>query len=92
MKLRFTWVMMLCFLIPHICHSQTITLEDFLQRIQETHPFFESESLSVEIESTAQEGLLGGEDWNINGTTFFTHQKLLASSSFSGIVILSRFR
>jgi outer membrane protein TolC len=83
MKLRFLWMMMICLITPHPCYSQTITLEDFLHRIQETHPFFEKESLSVEIENMAQQALLGDEDWNLSGTSFFTHQKLLASSSFS---------
>ena len=31
--------------------AQTITLDDFLGRIQERHPFFEKESLTVEIET-----------------------------------------
>lgn len=83
MKLRILLLIMIWLITPHQCYSQTITLDEFLQRIQATHPFFESESLSVEIEILAQEGLLGGEDWNITGTSFFTHQKLLASSSFS---------
>jgi outer membrane protein TolC len=83
MKLPFLWMTMICLITPHLCYSQTITLDEFLHRIQQTHPFFEKESLSVEIESTAQEGLLGAEDWNLSGTSYFTHQKLLASSSFS---------
>jgi outer membrane protein TolC len=83
MRLRFMWITMLCLISPHLCYSQTITLDEFLHRIQAIHPFFESESLSVEIESRAQEGLLGTEDWNLSGSSFFAHQKLLASSSFS---------
>ena len=63
--------------------AQTITLDEYLDRIYRVHPFFEKESLSVEIESRAQEGLLGAEDWNLSGTSYYSHQKLLASSAFS---------
>ena len=63
--------------------AETIALDEFLQRIQETHPFFEKESLSVEIESITQQGLLGAEDWNLTGTSYYSHQKLLASGAFS---------
>jgi outer membrane protein TolC len=63
--------------------AETITLDEYLDRLQKTHPFFEKESLSVVIESRAQEGLLGAEDWNLSGTSYYSHQKLLASSAFS---------
>jgi outer membrane protein TolC len=63
--------------------AQTITLDEYLDRIYRVHPFFEKESLSVAIENRAQEGLLGTEDWNLTGTSYYSHQKLLASSAFS---------
>jgi outer membrane protein TolC len=77
----FTALLTLFFVGPG--HAQSITIEDFLDRIRQSHPFFVKESLSVEIEGTAQRGLLGAEDWNLSGTSYFSHQKLLASSSFS---------
>jgi outer membrane protein TolC len=83
MKMRFFFMLLLVFILVQHGHAETITMGEFLGLIQERHPFFEKESLSVEIENKAQEGLLGSEDWNLGGTSFFTHQKLLASSAFS---------
>lgn len=83
MKTRFFFMLLLVFILVQHGHAQTITMGEFLGLIQERHPFFEKESLSVEIENKAQAGLLGSEDWNIGGSSFFTHQKLLASSTFS---------
>jgi outer membrane protein TolC len=70
------------FCIPLTAGAESITLEDFLNRIQQRHPFFEKESISVEIDHKARQGLLGAEDWQISGTTFLSHQKLIPTSSF----------
>ncbi len=67
---------------PVTIRAETITLEDFLGRIQARHPFFESESLSVEIDQTAQRSLLGAEDWHLSGNAFLSHQKLIQNSAF----------
>jgi hypothetical protein len=69
-------------LTPCTARAESITLEDFLGRIQERHPFFESESLSVEIDHTARRGLLGAEDWYLNGSATLSHQKLIQNSAF----------
>jgi outer membrane protein TolC len=82
-KTKFFLAILLIFFFVSLGHAQSITLDEFLDKIQQSHPFFVKESLSVEIENTAQQGLLGAEDWTVSGTSFFTHQKLLASSSFS---------
>jgi len=82
-KTQCIFTVLLALFSVSIGQAQSITLEDYLDRIQQSHPFFAKESLSVEIENTAQQALLGAEDWTLSGTSFFTHQKLLSSSAFS---------
>jgi len=83
MRIRFSLFLILALCPAATAGAETITLDEYLGRIQKTHPFFEKESLSVVIESRAQEGLLGTKDWNLSGTSYYSHQKLLASSAFS---------
>ena len=47
--------------------AQTITMDAFLQQLQEKHPIFEKEKLTPQIEREEQNSLLGTQDWN-----FFT--------------------
>ena len=76
----FSLLMML--IMPARAYAESISLESFLDRIQERHPFFEKESLSVEIDQRAQQSLLGAKDWQMSGSTFLSHQKLIPTSSF----------
>jgi outer membrane protein TolC len=83
MRIRFSLTLILILCSAASAGAETITLDEYLHQIQETHPFFVKESLSVEIKSVAQQGLLGAEDWNLSGSSSYSHQKLLASSAFS---------
>ena len=83
MRIRLSLVLILILCAAATAGAETITLDEYLDRIHKVHPFFEKESLSVAIESRAQEGLLGAEDWNLSGSSYYSHQKLLASSAFS---------
>ena len=83
MNFRILWLTLLGLLTALPCHSQTITLDEFLLKIRQTHPFFVKESLSVEIEVKAQQRYLGARDWNLSAAPFFSHQKPIGSSLFS---------
>jgi len=83
MRTRLWLVLILILCAAAAAGAETIALDEFLDKIRKTHPFFERESLAVVIESRAQEGLLGAEDWTVNGSSYYSHQKLLASSAFS---------
>lgn len=83
MRIRSSLFVILIFCLAATAGAETITLDEYLDRLQKTHPFFAKESLSVVIESRAREGLLGAKDWNLSGTSYYSHQKLLASSAFS---------
>jgi hypothetical protein len=52
----------------------TITQEQFLDQLK-SHPLFEKERLTAEIEKEGQTGLLGVRDWNFSSSIFYTHEK-----------------
>ncbi len=64
-------------------NAQTITMSEFLDSVKETHPLFEKEALSAQIEMREQERLLGSQDWVVSSSPFYTYQELVATSSFS---------
>ncbi|MCH7673371.1 TolC family protein [candidate division KSB1 bacterium] len=45
--------------------AQTITLETFLDQLQQKHPIFEKEKLTAQIEREEQNSNLGTQDWNV---------------------------
>ncbi|MFQ5677370.1 MAG: TolC family protein [bacterium] len=45
--------------------AQTITLETFLDQLQQRHPIFEKERLTAQIEQEEQNSNLGTQDWNV---------------------------
>lgn len=45
--------------------AQTITLETFLEQLQQKHPIFEKEKLTAQIEREEQNSNLGTQDWNV---------------------------
>jgi len=45
--------------------AQEITLDQYLERVQENHPYFTKEDLNIDIEKKGAESLLGAEDWQL---------------------------
>ena len=43
--------------------AQEITLEEYLDRVRENHPFFNKEELKVAVEERDAESYLGGQEW-----------------------------
>lgn len=70
------------FSFQSLSHAQTITLQEYLSRLEQVHPLFEIEKLSPRIEREKQEGFLGAEDWNIASNFGFSRDEPLFN--FSG--------
>jgi len=54
--------------------SQTISLDEFLDMVQQDHPFFKKESLSVSINVESQKRYLGDKDWVIESSPFISYE------------------
>jgi outer membrane protein TolC len=62
---------------PGTVHS--VTMDAFLQQVQDTHPFFKKESLSSDIERKKQEQFLGDKDWTVRSTPYYAHQESVSA-------------
>jgi outer membrane protein TolC len=63
--------------------AQTITLDEFLNQLQQTHPLFEKERLTLQIDKEEQEGYLGAQDWLISAGPYYTRLNPLPPGSFT---------
>ncbi len=63
------------FALASSSYSQTITREDFLDRLKQVHPIFEKEELTPRIESEERSSLRGAEDWNIFSSVNLSHEE-----------------
>jgi len=53
--------------------AQTISLEKFMEVVQKDHPFFEKESLSVNINIESQKRYLGDKDWIFESSSIISY-------------------
>lgn len=53
--------------------EESITLIQFLESLQQTHPLFEREELNHAIVSEEQKSLTGAEDWTVSSSANFSH-------------------
>jgi outer membrane protein TolC len=53
--------------------EESITLPQFLENLQRTHPFFEREELNHTIVSEEQKSLTGAEDWMVSSSANFNY-------------------
>jgi outer membrane protein TolC len=83
MKPNIFYGMILILLSFQFSNAQTITIKEFLESVEQNHPFFEKESLSTAIQIKEHERFLGSQDWNIKSSPYYIHQKPLGSSAFS---------
>ena len=83
MKFRFIYGITLTLFLFQFGNAQTISMDEFLESIKQTHPFFEKEFLTTEIERGKQEGFLGSQDWIISSSPYYAHQKMVSTSSFN---------
>jgi outer membrane protein TolC len=63
-------------------NAQFLSLEDYLDQVRSTHPFFVKEAMATDIEEKRREGLLGAEDWLLVSSPSFTHREPLQQSPF----------
>lgn len=78
---------MLLFAAGLLSHSvplsaDTITQEEFLAHLTQTHPLFEKEKLAAQIEQEERRSYLGNQDWNVLSSFFFSHEE--PSIAFAG--------
>ncbi len=77
------WLLIFVFL-PSLAIAQTvITLEDFFQQVQASHPFFKKEALSSDIERKEQERFLGDQDWVVRSNPYYAHEESAKVGSFT---------
>ncbi len=55
--------------------TQAITMDDFIDLVQQSHPFFVRESLSAEIARAGQQAEIGTQDWALHSSSYFAYQK-----------------
>lgn len=70
------------FLVPTLVIAQTINLNEFLNQLKRTHPIFEKEKLTAQIEINEQKSFMGAQDWYIFSTVGYSHEE--PAISFSG--------
>ncbi len=56
-------------------YSETISQDDFLNRLKQTYPLFEKEKLSIQSEQKRRESLLGSQDWNVRSSLYLIHDE-----------------
>ena len=59
--------------LPLLLPAQTITQDEFLNLLIKTHPLFEKEKLTAQIEKEEQNSYRGAEDWTFFSTANFSH-------------------
>ena len=53
----------------------TISQDGFLEQLKRTHPLFEKEQLTSEIQRQKRDSYLGNQDWNVQSSLFYTHDE-----------------
>ena len=70
-------------IIPGVVQAGEVDLEQYLQQIRSSHPFFIQQALSGEIEREQQHRFLGEEDWVVNASPSYSHyERSKISSAF----------
>jgi outer membrane protein TolC len=78
MSRRTTWIATLFVLsVPGIGtgHAQTITLDEFVAALRQSHPIFAQEQRAPQIEIERRRGLQGAEDWNLAAEGQLAHEE-----------------
>ena len=75
-------ILMGLYSLSSLSQAQTITLDQFLDQLKQTHPLFEKERLTVQIEKEGQNSLLGNQDWNILSSVNYLREE--PAITFSG--------
>lgn len=71
-------LMITSFVVLSICaclSADTITQDEFLDRLKQTHPLFAKEKLTTQIEEKKRQSYLSGQDWSIRSSAYYTHDE-----------------
>ncbi|MFC2133755.1 TolC family protein [Bacteroidota bacterium] len=75
MKTNIISIIFLIVICPKFGFAQSLTQNDFLNKLISTHPFLEKEELTAEIETEEQKSYTGTQDWNIFASAAFIHDE-----------------
>jgi outer membrane protein TolC len=62
--------------------GDAVTMQDYLDRLKDTHPFFQREQLQPLIEQKQSDRFLGWQDWRLNANAGIAHIEPLQTSPF----------
>ena len=65
-----------------IAQGGYVTIDEYLDRVRSTHPFFKAERLQPAIEQQGADSYLGWQDWRLLGDARFAHLEPLPTSPF----------
>ncbi len=83
MKFIAECLLLIIIFLPSLTAAHTMTFSDYLRQVQETHPFFKKEAISLDIERQEQKRFLGEEDWIVRAAPFFAHLENDTINSFT---------
>ncbi len=61
--------------IGTVTNAGTISQNDFIDRLIQTHPLFAKEKLTAQIEQQRRDSYLGNQDWNVQSSLFYSHDE-----------------
>jgi outer membrane protein TolC len=62
--------------------AQVITMDDYLDRVKATNPFFQVERMRKDVSQKQSDRFLGRQDWRLNANGTFNHLEPLQTSPF----------
>jgi len=74
MKILVVKAVLLILCLSTFGKAQTVSLDELLTMVQQNHPFFEKESLSVNIAVESQKRYLGDRDWFVESSPFVVYE------------------
>ncbi len=83
MKLLTVYCLLFVVFLPSLSSAHTMTFNDYLNLVQETHPFFKKEAISLDIERQEQNRFSGDQDWIVRASPFYSHMENTSISSLT---------
>ncbi|MFC1508986.1 TolC family protein, partial [Candidatus Omnitrophota bacterium] len=68
--------------LPIMVSAQSITRDEYLDVLINSHPLFEKEKLTAQIEMEEQKSYLGSQDWKVSSAVTYSHEDPMIA--FSG--------
>ena len=78
--------LILVILLPLLTASgfaQTVSLDDYLQRIRKVHPLFAAEPLNEQIQAAERRAVLAGQDWLLRSNPYYGIDEPVSASTFN---------